>query len=233
MNKGYLLNKSHWYTLWEVEIQDSPEEGIFKITDKGKEEAGEILNIYSETISSNGQIIYKRSGEMQRVEAHNIGALHAGAHIWVYNSKWQILLQKRAKGIVSWWLLDVSVAWHILGGETVISGGIRELWQEIGLIRNPEDLVLIWYYRKETIKETEEGIRHNNEIIKVFLLRYDGDIEDLILQKSEVEKVKFISLKKLKKKWKNRKALTKYTTKSDEYLNMVLSNIKKVLWAPQ
>ena len=67
-------------------------------------------------------------------EIHSKGHLHNTAHIWLYNSEGEILLQQRAATKVICPLLwDVSVAGHIDAGETPEQGAIREAKEEIGI----------------------------------------------------------------------------------------------------
>jgi len=69
---------------------------------------------------------------------------------------------------------------------------------------------------------------HNNEIIAVFLLKYDGDILQPSPDNKEVDEIKFISLKELEEDWKDEERLKKYTSKGEEYRKMIIENLKKV-----
>lgn len=66
--------------------------------------------------------------------AHADGSWHRVAHIWIYNSKGEVLLQLRAPNKLLYpnkW--DVSVAGHIGAGEDIIAGAQREIQEEIGV----------------------------------------------------------------------------------------------------
>lgn len=231
MSKDTEILQAVWYDTEKAVIHDDTEIAIDKISKKTRKNIGEILDIYSEHMYRDGKRIYIKKERMEREEAHRMGALHTGAQIWIYNSKGQVLLQKRAITVKSSpGLLDTSVAWHIISGETIISGGLLELQQEIGLKAGPENLVHIGNYRRETKKTTVMWIQHNNEINKVFLLRYEGDLSTLRKQKSEVSELKFVALEQLEEDWNNPETLALYTSKGEQYRQMVLLNIKKALW---
>ena len=76
-----------------------------------------------------------------KTEIHKKGWYHNTVHIWLYTSKGEILLQQRAASKAICPLLwDVSVAGHIDAGETIESGAIREIKEEIGLKIQEDDL---------------------------------------------------------------------------------------------
>ena len=58
--------------------------------------------------------------------AHKAGLWHRTAHIWIYNSKGNILLQLRAKEKLLYpdmW--DISAAGHVSAGEDPTTSGLR------------------------------------------------------------------------------------------------------------
>lgn len=231
MSKDTEIIQAVWHGIEEIVIHDDAKIVIDKISKKIRKKAGEILDIYSEYMYHDGKRIYVKKEQMEREEAHRMGALHAGAQIWIYNSKGQVLLQKRAITVKSSpWLLDTSVAWHIISGETIISGGLLELQQEIGLKVESKDLIHIGNYRRETKKMTAVWLQHNNEINKVFLLQYEGELSAFRKQESEVSELKFVALERLEEDWNDPETLVLYTSKGEQYRQMVLLNIKKVLW---
>ena len=69
----------------------------------------------------------------EKQQAHEDGNFHRTAHVWIINSKNELLLQKRSaskKTHPNYW--DISGAGHIRAGESVIDGAIRELKEELG-----------------------------------------------------------------------------------------------------
>lgn len=129
-------------------------------------------------------------------EAHREGLWHRAAHIWVYNSKGEILLQLRAKKkelYPSVW--DTAAAGHVSAGEEPLVSGIREAEEEIGLIIKKEDLEFFKIFKSEVI------FRHmdNKEFYYVYFFKYDGDITNLKLQEEEVEIISFVPILEFEK----------------------------------
>lgn len=131
--------------------------------------------------------------------AHADGLWHQGAHVWVVNQLGQVLLQMRSKEKElhpSAW--DTSAAGHVGAGEDPRTAARRELEEELGIEAKPEDLQ---FYK---IRKQEGGYKHlkNNEFHNIYFYTFDGKIEDLKLQKEEIDAVKFFSLEELAKEYK-------------------------------
>lgn len=129
-----------------------------------------------------------------KTEAHRDGLWHRSAHIWIYNSKGEILLQLRAKEKLLYpnmW--DVSTAGHVSAGEDPLTAGLREAQEEIGLTIKPEDLHF------HSVRKTKEVYKDivNNEFFYIYFLKFDGDIQNLKLQVEEVQEIKFFAIKKI------------------------------------
>ncbi len=132
--------------------------------------------------------------QKMKSEAHKNGLWHRATHIWIYNSKGEILLQLRAKGkplFPDVW--DVSAAGHVSAGEDPLTSGLREIEEEIGLKVKKEDLE---FFKIQKIKAVYKDIK-NNEFCYVYFLKFEGDVKKLKLQDEEVQEIKFIPLKKI------------------------------------
>jgi len=135
-----------------------------------------------------------------KTKAHKTGLWHRSAHIWVYSSKKEILLQLRAKEkplYPDMW--DISVAGHVSSGEQPIQSAIREIKEEIGLDVEKSDLSFFKIIKHKSIFRDIK----NNEFYYVYFLKFDGDINDLKLQIEEVQTIKFISIPELEKELAN------------------------------
>ena len=134
--------------------------------------------------------------QKMKSEAHRDGLWHRTSHVWIYNSNGEILLQLRAKQKPFLW--DISAAGHISAGENPITSGLREVEEEIGLKLRKEDLGF-WMIRKH--KTIFRKIK-NNEFYYVYFFKFDGDINQLKLQKKEVQKIQFFPIDKIEKELK-------------------------------
>lgn len=140
-------------------------------------------------------------GKDLKSEAHRKGLWHRAAHIWIYNSKKEMLLQLRAKEkelFPDRW--DIGVAGHIGAGEDPETTALRELKEEIGLSITKDRLEFV-NIRKESHYIREDFV--NNEFAYVYLLKYDGDINNLKLQKEEVNKIEFIPTEQVEQELKS------------------------------
>ncbi len=156
-------------------------------------------------------------------EVHRDGLWHRASHIWIYNSKGEILLQLRAKEKSLYpnkW--DISAAGHISTGEDPITSGLREAEEEIGLKIKKENLD---FFKIIKHKDVFRDIK-NNEFYYVYFLRFDGDITRLKLQKEEVQRIKFFPVDKIKKGLKTNSG--KYVPHGN-YWSEVLNEVKKKL----
>lgn len=142
----------------------------------------ELVDIVDEKNELTGEI-------MTRQEAHRVGALHRSAHILIYNSKGEILLQLRSKNKKShpntW---DVSAAGHVEEGENPIVTALREMKEEIGLLAD-ESALEFWSVQRES---KIFGNIKDNEFVYVYLLKHDELLDTFALQTSEVQEIKFI-----------------------------------------
>lgn len=159
--------------------------------------------------------------QKKRSEAHRNGLWHRTSHIWIYNSKKEILLQLRAKNKEThpdkW---DISVAGHVTAGQDPVTSGLREIEEEIGLKIKQEDLEF-WKIKKR------EGIFKDikdNEFHYVFFLKYDGDVSQLHVQEKEVQRIQFVSVDQVEKELKFHP--DKYVPHGDYWFE-VLYEIKK------
>lgn len=116
--------------------------------------------------------------------AENPGVYHKPVWIWIVNSKGQILVQKRAKtkkkSPGKW---DMPSAGHVDAGETCLSGCVRETYEELGIKTTEEDFVFL-----------KQFVNHRGwELVQVYLLKVDIDVENIKLQAEEVECVRWFS----------------------------------------
>jgi isopentenyldiphosphate isomerase len=135
-----------------------------------------------------GEVVWKS-------EAHRRGLWHRCFHCWVYgadNGEPYLLVQRRTATKDTWpGCLDVTAAGHLRSGEAPISGGLRELEEELGLRVEPGRLIPLG---TRHIEQEIPGGR-DREFHEVFLLLDPTPPEELRLQEGEVEAVLRIGLR--------------------------------------
>jgi isopentenyldiphosphate isomerase len=124
-------------------------------------------------------------------EIHSKGHLHNTSHVWFFTTEGNILLQQRsALKAICPLLWDVSVAGHIDAGETPEHAAIRETKEEIGVDISEEQLIKIGVF--ECFNSHPNGII-DNEFHHTFIIKTDVAISEFIMQKEEVEDLKYVS----------------------------------------
>lgn len=154
--------------------------------------------------------------------AHSLGIWHPAVHVWIYNSKGEILLQHRSKQknlFPNMW--DVSVGGHVGFGELVEDVAVREVSEEIGLVVSKKDVEKIFSFKWHVLANDKII---NNEFVTVFLLKFDGSVKDLVLQKEEVDTVKFFTIPFLEKEIVENE---NYLIRTHPITNKVFDLIKK------
>lgn len=158
----------------------------------------ELFDILNEDGSKTGIV-------KERGVAHREGALHGTVHIWIVRknekSGYDILLQKRSNNKDSHpGCYDISSAGHISAGDEIMESALRELWEELGLSVQPEQLELFGttYVKFE---KTFYGKRfRDNEISSDFVYRQPVEIDKLNLQESEVSEVRWMDYEECRQK---------------------------------
>jgi isopentenyldiphosphate isomerase len=159
--------------------------------------------------------------QKMKSEAHRDGLWHRTAHLWLYNSKGEILLQLRAKNKKLYPALwDVSAAGHIGAGEEPIVSALREADEEIGIQLRKDQLD---FFKTRKVMAVYREIK-NNEFCYVYLAKYDGGAKNLRLQKEEVEEIKFVSLVELEA---NLREKSEHYVRHGKYWDDVIAEIKR------
>ena len=159
-------------------------------------------------------------------EAHKNGWYHNTIHLWLYNSKGEILLQQRSrKKVIHPLLWDVSAAGHIDAGETFIEAALRETEEEIGLKLSAENLQKIGTF----LHETDYGAIQDNEFHQVFISELKVDINELKPQEDEVEDLKLVSIKEFDTLLSQSATNHHFIPTNTSYYRFVVERIKEKL----
>ena len=158
---------------------------------------------------------------------HKEGHYHNTAHIWFYTKEGEIVLQQRAASKVIHPLLwDVSVAGHIDAGETIKSGAVREIQEEIGLTIKENDLQRIGVFK--CAQSYPNGII-DNEFHNTFISELKVPLSELKCQPEEVEALKLVSLDNFLELLSRSKTNGHFIASNFEYYNLVFNAIKAEL----
>ncbi len=140
---------------------------------------------------------------VERTEAHAEGIRHRTAHVWLLRrcpDGVEVLLQKRSAGKDSFpGCYDISSAGHIPAGCGFLESAMRELSEELGLEAAPEEF--IYCGRRQIFHKDRFHGRDfvDCQVTNVYCLWKDVDPEELALQESELESVRWMKLSECKR----------------------------------
>ncbi len=137
----------------------------------------ELRDLYDENKKLTGETIYKGQDVPK-------GRYYITVVIFIQNNKNEFLLQKRVKKKDGKW---ATTGGHPVSGETSKQGIITEIKEELGINVVEENVELF-----KTIK-TED------DFVDIYYLKEDIDINEIKIQKEEVEDVKWASIEEIQK----------------------------------
>lgn len=176
----------------------------------------ELIDVLDENGVKTGEILTRK-------EIHKRGLWHRAIAVAVINEQNQILVQQRSfkkeKNTGMW---DISVAGHISSGQDELSAASREINEEIsvnlGFNVDIKEFRYMFSYRKEEILK-ENYIER--QFYDFFILRKNGlRTEDIKVQESEVEQIKFVSVSELNEMIEN-KEIVERTPIYKELMNYI------------
>lgn len=127
-----------------------------------------------------------------RQKAHAEGIWHRVAHIWVLNSKQEILCHKRSmRKDTSPGKWDVYFGGHILAGADAAESALKELEEEIGVRATPAQIKFI----ETSISPNDKDCIINNEFLYVYIYHTDLDEKSIKFGQEEIDEVKWINMK--------------------------------------
>ncbi|OGK41700.1 hypothetical protein A2954_07530 [Candidatus Roizmanbacteria bacterium RIFCSPLOWO2_01_FULL_37_12] len=117
---------------------------------------------------------------------HNNKLIHRAIAIVIFNSKGELLMQKRSKSKdTNPGFFSMSAAGHVGKGETYLEAARRELFEELGIKTE------LRFKKKIILKSNQES-----EMDAIYEGNFEGPFN---IDHDEVEKVDFLSPKKIKK----------------------------------
>ncbi len=137
-------------------------------------------DIYTASGSRTGETVSRGFGVLKS------GQYHLVVHIWVIDDRRRMLIQQRSAN------LDILPGkWAITGGsavsgETPLSAACRELYEEVGIKAEENELRLIKTYRGR------------NDFVYVYALHKTVSMNQIIMQEAEVQAIKWVSTEDLR-----------------------------------
>lgn len=150
----------------------------------------ELFDILNEDKTKSGVV-------RERNVAHYLGSLHETVHMWIVrrtkDGRCEVLLQKRSANKDSNpGCYDISSAGHMDAGDEPMSAAVREIGEELGISARPDDLHYIGAHYGAFDDEFHGYPFHDREWSHVFVYTKPVRTEDLTLQKSEIESVRWM-----------------------------------------
>jgi len=133
---------------------------------------------------------------LPRSEVHRRGLWHRSAHLWLVNSRHEVLLQRRHPGKQTdpgrW---DIAVAGHLSAGETPLQALVREAREELGLVVDPLTLTALAPESKQYVEVDFADREWQHPFAGV----WNGEPAALTLQADEVVAVRWMALEEYRR----------------------------------
>lgn len=132
-----------------------------------------------------------RTGEiLPRAAIHRLGKYHRAIHLYLFNSKNELLLQRRALTVDNYpGVFSISVLGHINAGECSSTTVKREIEEELGIDASGLKIDFLFSYFSEGILSETYIDRQFND---VYITRAEIDPKLIKFDPSEVSEVKFV-----------------------------------------
>ena len=145
------------------------------------------MNQFVTLVDQNNQPI----GKMEKMEAHRKGKLHRAFSVFVFNTKGELLLQRRAfSKYHSGGLWTNTCCSHPLHGEDLVDSAKRRMIEEMGFECEIEE-IFSFIYRAELDNDLIE-----HELDHVLIGYYSGHPE---VNPEEVAEYRYVSMEKIRK----------------------------------
>jgi len=122
-----------------------------------------------------------------RSKVHAEGLWHRTVHIWAFDKDGKILFQLRSlKKENNPGLYDTSCAGHISAGDSSLNAALRELREELGVVKRQQDLEYVFEAMHKSV--LNGGSYLDNEYYDVYRITLtDDEVRSLVPQPGEVD----------------------------------------------
>lgn len=135
------------------------------------------------------------TGETVDKKAVPAGKFRLSVHVWIINNQGELLVQQRlstANKFPNMWSVTGG---SVRAGESSLDGVLRELSEELGINATKDEMQFLASYRRKIY------------FVDVWLLNKNIDIKNIIMQKDEVQAVKWVTLKEFEKMLDNKEVI--------------------------
>lgn len=133
-----------------------------------------------------------RTGEvLSRSEVHRLGKYHRAVHLYIFNNRDEVLLQRRSMSVDHYpGMFGISVTGHIAAGESSSDAMRREVNEEIGVDAHSLRMDFQFSFFQEAVLSETYVDRQFND---VYVARFDLDPAAVRLDPREVVEIKYVS----------------------------------------
>ena len=125
---------------------------------------------------------------------------HLVVHVWIKNDKGEYLISQRAENRPTFPLMWECVGGSVLKGENSLQGAIRETKEEVGIDLTQLEGKLVFSKIRKSI-----GTKKNNNILDVWLFKYNGEINLKNATTDEVRDIKWMKREEIKELFETKK----------------------------
>jgi isopentenyl-diphosphate delta-isomerase len=133
---------------------------------------------------------------LSRAEIHRLGKYHRAVHLYLLNSRNEVLLQRRALTVDHFpGFFGISVTGHVEAGEWSSNCVRREVEEELGINSSQLQFDFLFSFFQEAILHETYIDRQFNDI---YVTRADIQLDVMQFDRSEVSEVKFVSFERFR-----------------------------------
>lgn len=123
-----------------------------------------------------------------RGEVHSKRYWHRTTQIWILNKKKELLCQRRSlTKDVNPGVWEAFFGGHVTADEDYLENAIKEIREELGITASKDEFIFLKIYKLNSGKEFRS----------VYYLNWDRELTDVIVEKDEIEEVKWFPIEKL------------------------------------
>ena len=139
-----------------------------------------------------------RTGEtLSRAEIHRLGKYHRAIHLYLFNTKNELLLQRRALTVDHYpGAFSISVVGHVNAAESSAAALRREIEEELGMDSSRLTIDFLFsYFSQATLNESYIDRQFND----VYVIRADITPQHIRIDTREVAGIEFVPFERFRK----------------------------------